>query len=56
MDQQGNSLAVQQLGLRASTAGGTGSISGWGTRILHAAQHSQKKKEKKTLSLNVVTF
>ena len=28
-----NSLAVQWLGLRALTAKGTGSISGWGTKI-----------------------
>ena len=31
----GNSLAVQWLGLCASTAGGTGSIPGRGTKILH---------------------
>ena len=42
-----NSLAVQWLGLRASTAGGTGSIPGRGTKILHAAQYGQKKKKKK---------
>ena len=41
----GNSLAVQWLGLRASTAGGKDSIPGWGTKILHAAQHSQKNKQ-----------
>ena len=34
----GNSLAVQWLGLCASTAGGLGSIPGGGTEILHAAQ------------------
>ena len=33
-----NSLVVQWLGLRASTAGGTGSIPGWGTNILQAVQ------------------
>ena len=32
----GTSLAVQWLGLCASTAGGRGSIPGWGTRISHA--------------------
>ena len=32
----GTSLAVQWLRLRASTAGGMGSISGWGTKIPHA--------------------
>ena len=33
----GNSLAVQWLGLHTSTAGGTGSIPGWGTKIPQAA-------------------
>ena len=41
-----NSLAVQQLGLCASTAGGMGSIPGWGTKTLHAAWCSQKNKNK----------
>ena len=36
------SLAVQWLRLRASNAGGAGSIPGWGTRIPHAAQHGKK--------------
>ena len=35
---------VQWLGLRASTAGGMGSIPGQGTKIPHAAQQSKKKK------------
>ena len=39
------SLVVQWLGLHASTAGGTGSIPGWGTKILHAEQSGQKKKK-----------
>ena len=34
----GTSLAVQWLRLGASTAGGMGSIPGWGTKILHAPQ------------------
>ena len=34
LDTFGNSLALQWLGLHASTAGGTGSIPGWGTKIL----------------------
>ena len=38
---------VQWLGLCASTAGGTGSIPGWGSKILHAAWHGQKNKRKK---------
>ena len=40
----GNSLAV--LPLRASTAGGTGSVPGQGTKIPQALQHGQRKKEK----------
>ena len=40
----GTSLAVQWLRVHASTVGGTGSIPGWGTKIPHAAGHSQKKK------------
>ena len=32
---------------QASTAVGTGSIPGWGTKIPRAAQHSKKKKKKK---------
>ena len=50
-----NSLEVQWLGLCASTAGGMGSITGLGTKNLHATQHGQKKpkktnKQKKTQS------
>ena len=40
----GTSLVVQWLRLCASTAGGTGSIPGWGAKILHASQRSLKKK------------
>ena len=40
----GNSLAVQWLGLRASTSGGTGLIPGRGTKIPQAARLGQKKK------------
>ena len=43
----GNSLAVQWLGLRASTAGGRGSIPGRGTKIPHAAWQKKKKKSLK---------
>ena len=35
-DNLGNSLVVQRLGLGTSTAGGTGSIPGWGTKISQA--------------------
>ena len=44
-EQHGKSLAVQWLGLHPSTARGTGSIPGQGTKILHTAHHSQKKKK-----------
>ena len=37
---------VQWLGLRTFTAEGESSIPGWGTNILQAARHSQKKKKK----------
>ena len=37
---------VQWLGLCASTAGGPGLISGWGTKILQAVRCGQKKKKK----------
>ena len=43
---QGTSLQVQLLRLRASTAGGTDSIPGWGTEISHAAWHGQNKRKK----------
>ena len=42
----GNSLAVQRLGLHASTAGGPGSIPGRGTKIRQAFWSDQKKKKK----------
>ena len=38
----GTSLAVQWLRLHASNAEDVGSISGWGTKILHSAGRSQK--------------
>ena len=37
-------MKVQWLRLCTSNAGGMGLIPGWGTKIPHAAQHSQKKK------------
>ena len=40
----GNSLEVQRLGLSTSTAGGSGLIPGWGTKILQATQQIKKKK------------
>ena len=39
----GTSLAVQWLRLCTSTAGGSGSIPGWGTRIPHAVWRVQNK-------------
>ena len=41
----GNFLVIQRLGLCASSAGGTGSIPGWGTKILQTVQGRQKKKK-----------
>ena len=41
----GASLTVQWLRLHTSTAGGTGSIPGWGMKIPHAAQPKKKKKK-----------
>ena len=38
---------VQWLRYHASTAGGTGSDPGQGTKIPHAMQHGQKKKKEK---------
>ena len=46
------SLAVQWLRLRASTAGGAGSIPGLGNKILHAARCGLKKKKKRSLHLS----
>ena len=47
MGASGTSLAVQWLGLRASNAGGTGSIPGQGTKILQAACCGQKTNKRK---------
>ena len=41
----GTFLVVQWLRLHASTAGGMGSIPGWGTKMLHALQCGKKKKK-----------
>ena len=41
----GTSLVVQWLRLHASTAGGTGSIPGGGTKIPHATQPKKEKEE-----------
>ena len=50
----GTSLAVQWSGLCASSVGGEGSIPGWGTRILHAAQ-KHLPPPKKTPLYNAVS-
>ena len=42
----GTSLAVQWLRLQASTAGGVGSIPGWGNKIMHDVWCGKKKKKK----------
>ena len=43
----GASLVDQWLRLCASTEDGTGSISGWKTKIPHVARRGQKNKKKK---------
>lgn len=40
----GNSLAAQWLGIRASTAGGVGSVPGGGTKIPHNTYCGQTNK------------
>ena len=50
--QLGISLAVQWLGLRASNAGGTGSIPGRG-KITHTAQHSQKQQQQQHKKIKI---
>ena len=42
----------QWLGLHDSTAGGTGSVAGQGTKILQAAWHGHKKNE----AMNLIQF
>ena len=43
---------VQWFGLCASTVGGPGLISGWGTKVSQAGQH-EPKKNKKTKKQNI---
>ena len=45
---QGTSVVVQWLKRHASDAEGMSSISGWGTKITHAAQHGHKTHKNKT--------
>ena len=47
---------VQWLGLHASTAGGTDSIPGCGTKIPHAMQYGQKEKTKNKKTLRAARF
>ena len=54
----GTSMAVQRLRLCASTAGGSGSIPGWGTKSLHALLQGRgkkrpRKKEKKKKEVGI---
>ena len=50
---QGNSLAVQWLGLCAFTAEGPGSIHGWGTKITQVSECGEKKKKKKNVGSEI---
>ena len=43
-----SSMAVQLLRLCTSSGGGTGSIPGQGTKILHAAWHGQEMRKLNT--------
>ena len=54
----GTSLALQYLGVHASTAGCMGLISGQGTKIPHATQYSPPKKKKKKIDIweNIQTY
>ena len=52
----GTSLAIQWLGLSASNAGGTDSISSQGTKIPHAVRHSQKTFKLKNIYINTQTM
>ena len=45
----GNSLVVQWLGFRTSTAEGTGSIPAQQTKILHAKRHNHPPPQKKVV-------
>ena len=40
-------MAVQWLRIRASNAGGMGSIPGWGAKILHVTQYGKENKNKR---------
>lgn len=48
-DHSWTSLAVQWLRFHSSTARDMGCIPGWGTKISHAAQQSQKNKKRLTV-------
>ena len=48
----GNSLVIQWLGFHASTAGGIGSVPGWGTKIPQCPVAQSKIKIKQTGGYN----
>ena len=57
----GTSLAVQWLGVHAFTAGGPGSIPGQETKIQHATQQGQEKKNPVIIitmatDINIISF
>ena len=47
---------VQWLRPHTSSAGDTGSIPGWGTKIPHATQHGQKKSLSETIFFEHINF
>ena len=48
----GTSLVVQWLRLCTPSAGDTGSIPGWGTKILYVVGHKKKKKKERKKKQN----
>ena len=47
-------MAAQWLRLCAASARGTGSIPGWGTKVMYAGQDSQKKKQVERLLEKII--
>ena len=53
---EGTSLSVQWLKFCTSPAGGTSSIPGWGTEILHAAQSGREQNKKRNTHTIILSF
>ena len=50
----GTSLEVQWLRLLLKNAGGAGSISGWGAKILHASQPKTKAENRSSIVTHLI--